>query len=96
MLTADVAELGAGLRDYLRRVRDGEEVVVTEQGQEIARLVPAPRPGPTDAAYADLVARGLVIPPVREPSQDTSDLPLASAAGGLLLQALLAERAEGR
>lgn len=94
MITADVAELGAGLRGYLDRVRAGEQVVVTEGGQEIARLVPTARPGPDDTAYADLVARGLIMPPERQPSGE--DPPLVPAAGGLLLQALLAERAEGR
>lgn len=94
MITADVAVLGAGLRDDLDRVRAGEQVVVTEGGREIARPVPSARPGAKDTAYADLVARGLIIPPERDPSGE--DLPLVPAAGGLLLQALLAERAKGR
>lgn len=94
MITDDVAELGPGLRGYLDRVRAGEQVVVTEGGQEIARLIPTARPSPKDAGYADLVARGLIIPPERESSGE--DLPLVPAAGGLLLGALLAERAEGR
>lgn len=94
MISADVAELGAGLRDYLDRVRAGEQVVVTDGGQEIARLIPAARSNPKGAAYADLVARGRIIPPERKPSGE--DLPLVPAARGLLLPALLAERAEGR
>ena len=94
MITAEVAELGAGLRGYLDRVRTGEQVVVTEGGQEIARLIPTPHPGAEDAPYADLAARGLIIPPERDPSDE--DPSLVPAAGGLRLQALLAERAEGR
>jgi len=34
-----VSELRANLRDWLERVRDGHEVVVTERGVPVARLV---------------------------------------------------------
>src|SRR3990170_7985197 len=37
---AQVSELKAGLSAYLARVKRGEEVLVTERGTPIARLVP--------------------------------------------------------
>jgi prevent-host-death family protein len=40
MKTAAVAELKAGLSHYLRRVKAGEEILVTERTVPIARLVP--------------------------------------------------------
>ncbi len=60
---APVAE--AGIRDlrnnlsrYLDRVREGEEVVVTDRGTAIARVVPIGQPRP----YDRLVAEGLIEP----------------------------------
>lgn len=38
--TAGVAQLKASLSEYLARVKAGGEVVVTERGRPIARLVP--------------------------------------------------------
>ena len=35
-----VRELKAGLSDYLRRARAGDEIVVTDHGRPIVRLVP--------------------------------------------------------
>ncbi len=40
MKAAKVSELKAGLSKYLARVKRGEEVVVTERGKAIAKLVP--------------------------------------------------------
>ena len=55
-------ELKNGLSRYVARVREGEEIVVTERGSPVARLV-ALRPG-TDPLAA-LIEAGLVEPPPR-------------------------------
>lgn len=55
-------ELKNQLSRYLSRVQAGEEVVVTERGRPVARLVAIDQP--TDR-LADLVASGLVCPPQR-------------------------------
>ena len=47
-----VRELRQNLSKYLDRVKGGEDLVVTEHGREVARLVPAGAD-----AYADLAAR---------------------------------------
>jgi prevent-host-death family protein len=39
--TAAVAELKAHLSRYLRRVKAGEEILITERGVPVARIVPA-------------------------------------------------------
>jgi len=53
-----VRELRQNLSRYLDRVKDGEDLVVTEHGREVARLVPVA----TDA-YAELAARfGATVP----------------------------------
>lgn len=40
METAGVADLKARLSEYLARVKSGEEVLVTDRGRPVARLVP--------------------------------------------------------
>lgn len=64
----DVATTEVGIRElknklsaYLARVKEGEEVIVTERGKPVARLVPIDRS--TDR-LAELVAAGLARPPL--------------------------------
>jgi len=40
MKTAAVSKLKASLSEYLARVKAGEEVIVTERGKPIAKIVP--------------------------------------------------------
>ena len=49
MKTAGVAELKASLSKYLKHVKDGKEVIITERGKAIARVVPFTRSGPSPA-----------------------------------------------
>ena len=46
------------LSRYLAEVRDGAEVIVTDHGRAVARLVPLAQPRPLDR----LIAEGLVTP----------------------------------
>ena len=39
--TVGVREVRQNLSRYLERVKAGEELVITERGQEVARLIPA-------------------------------------------------------
>lgn len=56
---AAVADLKAHLSRYLRRVKAGEEVVITERNVPIARLVPLAGTEAGDEAIRDLEARGI-------------------------------------
>ncbi len=51
-----VSELRAHLRDWLERVRGDEEIVVTDNGTPVARLVPAA----STTALERLEHRGLI------------------------------------
>lgn len=42
--TVGVRELRQNLSKYLDRVKEGESLVVTERGKEVARLVPSGKP----------------------------------------------------
>lgn len=58
--TVGVRELRQNLSKYLERVKEGEAFVVTERGQEVARLTPSERYA---TPLAELIAeRGATIP----------------------------------
>ena len=46
MQTTTVSQLKMSLSAYLRQVKAGEEVVITEHGRPIARLLPLSSPVP--------------------------------------------------
>lgn len=96
METAGVAELKAKLSDYLKRVKAGEEVIVTERGKAIARVVPFTTNGPTPAEYEEMIRAGIIRPAKKRGlPPDFWDRPRASASGGSLVDAVLEEREEG-
>lgn len=74
-----VRELRQNLSVYLRKVKAGSTLRVTERGTEIARLVPS---GPSESALGQLIAeRGATVPagsladfavPERAPREPTS------------------------
>ena len=98
MKAAKVSEVKAGLSKYLARVKRGEEVVITDRGRPIAKLVPIPPDDdPEMARMRDLERRGVVtvhgsgrIPP------SFWELPRLQDPEGLVLGALLDEREERR
>jgi antitoxin (DNA-binding transcriptional repressor) of toxin-antitoxin stability system len=60
--TVGVAELRQNLSRYLRRVQDGERLLVTDRNRVVAELGPPPSTGP---ALDRLIAEGKAIGPVR-------------------------------
>ena len=56
-----IRELRADLSRFVRRVREGEEIVVTDRGRAVARLVPVDGERTIDR----LIREGLVIPAQR-------------------------------
>lgn len=60
--TVGVAELRQNLSKYLRRVAEGERLVVTDRNRPVAELGPPLR---TDSALDRLIAEGKVNPPKR-------------------------------
>lgn len=65
-MEAGIRDLRNHLSQYLDRVRSGEEIVVTDRGEAVARLVPLDRRRVLDR----LIAEGLVEPaPTRSRSR---------------------------
>jgi len=93
---APVADLKARLSRYLRRVKSGHEVVVTERGLPVAKLVPLAR-GQQRAGRRDRLARAGMLQPGRgRVSKVLRTPPKGKPTGKSVLTLLLAERREGR
>jgi prevent-host-death family protein len=70
MSTVGVKELKNRLTHYLRRTKQGEEVIVTERGTPIALIQPiksAEKAVSLEARLARLAAQGVVALPTRKP-----------------------------
>ena len=80
-----IRELRAGLSRYVKRVRDGEEIVVTDRGTAVARLVPVGRERRLDR----LIREGLVTP---APRPWRGRLPKPVEAAGPLSDIVLDDR----
>jgi len=98
MKTAKVSELKASLSEYLGRVKAGEEVVVTDRGRPIARLVPIePHDGEGLPAHLlELERAGLVRIGTRHVPAEFWTAKRPADREGKALSALLADREEGR
>ena len=93
--TANVAQVKARLSAYLRQVKDGSEVVITERGIPIARLVPL-APDERRATREERLIRSGALRPPAGPRRRLGAPKLKRGAGRAVLEALLAERDEGR
>ena len=97
MVTVGVARLKASLSAYLARVKAGDEIVVTERGRPIARLVPmGPAKTASDGHLAALESAGIARRGRGGLASVLDGLPRPDDPDGLLLDALLAEREAGR
>ena len=70
MSTVGIKELRNRLTQYLRRIKQGENLIVTERGKPIALIQPiqsAEHPASLEARLARLAALGLVTLPTRKP-----------------------------
>jgi prevent-host-death family protein len=97
MKTAAVSKLKASLSEYLRSVKAGDEVLVTERGVAIAKLVPVGEHDLSeDEALAALERDGLLRRGSGRIPDELWDRPRTAGSDGRLLEALLEERREGR
>lgn len=97
MASAGIADLKARLSSYLKQVKAGHEVLITERGVPVAKLVPlefSERRGSRRERLAKegrlILGRGRVREELRTPPKGDPSV------GASVLEALLEERAEGR
>jgi prevent-host-death family protein len=97
MEKVSVSKLKNQLSAYLKKVREGQTLLVTDRNELVAQLIPIPQHQGEDERIARLVARGLIRLP-KGPPVDIQEIlrrrPVIEGAG--VLEALLEERREGR
>jgi prevent-host-death family protein len=93
-MKAGVAELKAKLSRYLERVKAGQEVLVTDHGRPVAKLVPVAE-AEAGSRRESLIRDGLLLPG-RGKVRPSLLRPPPKGPGTSVLDALLAERREGR
>ena len=97
MKSAAVAKLKASLSEYLARVKAGEEVIVTERGKPIAKIVPLGRDhGDVPAHVLELARAGLIRLGSGKFPKGFWKMPHPADPTGAVLKALLEERESGR
>lgn len=96
MKTATVSKLKASLSEYLRQVKAGEEVLVTERGRPIAKLTPAAVSPLLPQDLAELEKQGIIKIGTGKLPKNFWSLPRPKDPKGLVLKSLLQEREEGR
>ncbi len=97
MKTAAVSELKALLSKYLSQVKAGEEVVITDRGKPIAKIVPIGRADTEIPAHLLTLERaGLARIGRNSLPKGFWALPRPKDIKGRALQSLLQEREDGR
>jgi len=91
MMSVGVAELKAHLSEHLARVRAGSEVLVTERGRPVARIVPV-----GSGELDDLERQGVVRAGSMRLPPGFLDEQRPEVAGPGVTDALLEERSTGR
>ena len=96
MKTAAVSELKARLSEYLTHVKSGIEVLITDRGKPVARLVPISRSKDIKESLSRMEKQGLIRLGTGKLPKDFWKMPRPDDHGDLVLKALLEERGAGR
>lgn len=97
VLSVGCRELKTRLGTYMRQIKDGATIIVTERGRPIAELrPPTMAAGGLEERLDQLAAAGLVTREVREPLplQDFRPISAAVTAPGSASEAVIEDRAE--
>ena len=95
MKTASVSKLKASLSQYLKRVKAGEEVLVTERGRLIAKLCPTSISDMLPEHLIDMEKQGLIKRGSGKLPKNFWELPRPKDPRGLVRKAVSQEREEG-
>jgi len=94
MQTVNIADLKNNLSAYLKKVKNGAELIVKDRNRAVARLVPLSEGQDLDAEEAALVAAGLMRLPAKGKSDDFLALPAPRVAIADIKAVIRAERDE--
>ena len=96
MKMAAVSQLKARLSEYLNQVKAGGEILITDRGEPVARLVPILRSQVPNQSMAKMEREGLIKLGSGKLPKDFWTMPRPDHPKSLLLKALLEERETGR
>ena len=97
MQSAAVSELKASASEYLAKVKSGEEILITDRGKPIAKIIPLRRTeGSSSARMTQLERAGLIRIGTGIITNDFWAMPRPKDKKDLGLITLIAEREEGR
>ena len=94
MKTTTISQLKASLSAYLRQVKTGEEVLITEHGRPIARLLPIMNPASLSEHLNDMEKQGLLKRGAKPLPADFWTLPRPSDPHGAVRSTVSRERAD--
>src|SRR4051812_19470889 len=93
--TASVVQFKARMSEYLRLVKGGGELLITERGVPIARVAPLEEAERRSTRRLRLARAGLVRSGRGRMPKILQTPPAGASVGGGVLEALLAERGDG-
>jgi prevent-host-death family protein len=88
MQTISVSELQQNLNLYLEKVKDGDEIIVEDENEVIARILPF------DTEEKRLVAGGLISLPKKELTEDFWETDAPEISQEKIVEAIRSERDE--
>ena len=95
MKTTTVSKLKASLSEYLRSVKAGEEVLITERGRPVGKITPAVSSNLLPDHLVEMEKQGLVKIGSGKLPKGFWNLPRPKDPKGLVLKTVLREREEG-
>ena len=96
MKTAAVSELRARLGEFLRQVKAGNEVLITDRGKPVARLIPISGASAGKESLSLLEKQGLIKIGSGKLPKNFWKMSRAEDRQGLVLKALIEERRQRR
>jgi prevent-host-death family protein len=96
MKTAAVSEIKARLSEYLNQVKAGMEILITDRGKPVARLVPLSRSKGLKESMVRMEKQGLIRVGSGKLPKNFWRIHRPDDPNGMVLKALLEEREVGR
>lgn len=96
MKTVGIADLKTNLSAVLERIKAGGQIIVTNRGRPVAKLVPLESPERRITRRERLTRSGLLMPGRGKIRKTLLSPPRGKSLGTGVLAALLAEREENR
>jgi prevent-host-death family protein len=94
MESAAISEFKARLSEFMGRVKAGEEIVVTERGKPVARVIPVRPNEHSDNHLLQLEKEGVIRLGKSKLADDFWKMKKAEDPEGAILKALIEEREE--